>query len=187
MSHVASAAPEPHDALWNYEHPGIMPTAARPRIRAGGLPPGFFEGAFDDVPVPIPGEELRRMYPPKHVPEYTPCIRNGLPSAEDAASVAAEQETADRAAAPNATDRATDFVARSLPIFSAEETEDEEDDDAVATVCLTADALDAWWSSLTVEQKSQALANHYEAEARYAGRVHLTPVGAAALNEQVPA
>lgn len=59
----------------------------------------------------------------------------------------------------------------------------EEEDNAVAQVCMSEAALDAWWASLALETRAEVMADHWETMAAMDDRFVVTPAGDAALSE----
>lgn len=88
------------------------------------------------------------------------------------------------------TDRVNRFLDSYCPkekagsVAACEPHEPAEEREETAAVCLTRGALEAWWDSLTVDAKAEALASHYETAALATERVHLAAQGRAALDSR---
>lgn len=95
--------------------------------------------------------------------------------------------------ASNASDRAASFLKdhlaepKPIPVFLSIPDEVDDEYSTVASTCLSRDALDAWWHSLTVEHKAEVLTDYYETRARYHGRVALTETGRVATESEASA
>lgn len=111
--------------------------------------------------------------------------RSDAPSQLDPEDLARRTDTYERGGVPrphSAADLDWRDV-RSVTVCHAQKPEADDDDD-LATVCITGDALDAWWASLSSESKAACLVSFYEGEAMASKRVTITPEGSAALNAQ---